>query len=73
MILILEQNVLMLTALDEIAQGKGAFKPDPLEHAVSTIDGAVTVACSAYKEVTGEWPDDVWPEASIREEMEQEI
>ena len=37
----------LLSALEEIAKGKGAFDNDPLTHAANTIDDMKTIACTA--------------------------
>ena len=44
----------LLTALERIAEGKGAYNRDPLEHASNVIDEAKAIACVALGKAQGD-------------------
>lgn len=46
-------NDIMLTALEKIALGEGAYARDPLTHAENTIESMLEIAYLAITEVTG--------------------
>lgn len=47
-----ESNTIMLTALKEIAEAKGRYNEDRLEHASNTIQDMVEIAKNAINEVS---------------------